>query len=46
VCCVRFGFHSFASVVLFPASIFYSCVCNLFFSKEIHKVVKYLGVGN
>jgi hypothetical protein len=31
---------------LFPASIFYSVCCNLIISKEKHKVVIYLGVGD
>ena len=31
---------------LFPASIFYSVCCDLIISKEKHKVVIYLGVGN
>jgi hypothetical protein len=43
---VKFGFHIFASTVLFPANIFYSMCCNLIISKEKHKIVKYLGVGD
>jgi hypothetical protein len=39
-------FPIFAFVVLFPTCIFYSLCCNLIVSKEIHKVVKYLSVGN
>jgi hypothetical protein len=42
---VKFGFPVFASVVLFLDNIFYYVYCNLLINKEIHKVVKYLGVG-
>jgi hypothetical protein len=35
----------FSSVVLFPSNIFYFVCCNLIISKEMHKVLKYLGVG-
>jgi hypothetical protein len=33
-------------VSIFLASIFYSVCCDLIISKEIHKVVIYLGVGD
>jgi hypothetical protein len=45
MCCVKFGFQ-FSSIVLFLAKISYFVCCNLIISKEIHKVVKYLGVRN
>jgi hypothetical protein len=45
MCCMKFGFHIFASVVLFPSSKFYYVCCNLIIRKEINKVVIYLGVG-
>jgi hypothetical protein len=47
VCCVKFGFSIFLlPLYLFTDNIFYSMCCNLIISKEIHKVIIYLGVGN
>jgi hypothetical protein len=44
LCEVWFPYFAFA--FLFLTSIFYSVCRNLIISKEIHKVVKYLGAGN
>jgi hypothetical protein len=54
---VKFGFYSFfllcefwfpqfALFFIYLASVFYSVCGNLFISKEKHKVVIYLGVGD
>jgi hypothetical protein len=45
MCCVKFGFQFLLPLFYFQQVYFILC-CNLIASKEIHKVVKYLGVGN
>jgi hypothetical protein len=44
--CVKFGFHLLHLFYLFKIIIFYFVCCNLIISKEKHKVITYLGVGN
>ena len=46
LCCVKFGFYFASIVLLFPTNILYPLCRNLFISKEKHKVIIYLSVGD